>query len=311
MSSAGRTLIILLVIMMVATVPLTAECADAASNKDPVVPASEEINVYGYVTNLSDQEENTPLENVTVTLYSADKAIVQTVTGENPTTTDAEGRFDFDFVYESGATYYLTFDYPGYTVRSLPDLDMTYEDGYVSFQLRPNMVDAEGNYALAGSADGYHAFVMVITTGSVYGTVQGISEDSPFGLSGATVTIVSTDGMSYTTTTGTNGFFSIECPFGQYTMTVSCRGFQSSESVTVESGSGSAYSVTLVQNTSEFVFGLDVAHSMMLIGLVLLALIVGIVAALHAKYRNSDSEPILMNDLGDFTQQDEDDIRHP
>ena len=118
--------------------------------------------------------------------------------------------------------------------------------------------------------------------------------------------------MSYSASTGANGYFSIDCPSGRYTMTVSCNGFQSSEAIAVESGHGSAYSVTLVQNTSEFVLGLDITHSIMVIGLVMLALIIVGVTAMHVRGRGRGDEPILMNDLEDLTQQqDEDEVRRP
>lgn len=237
---------------------------------------------------------------------------MQVTSGTNPVKTDANGRFEFTFMHAEGDTYYMTFEYPGYTVRSLPDsMDMDSE-GFVSFDPAETAVDSEGDYALSGESGGLHAIVMAVTTGSVYGTVQGESGGETFALSGATVTIVSEDGMSYSASTGANGYFSIDCPSGRYTMTVSCTGFQSSEAIAVESGHGSAYSVTLVQNTSEFVLGLDITHSIMVIGLVMLALIIVGVTAMHVRGRGRGDEPILMNDLEDLTQQqDEDEVRRP
>ena len=313
MRPSGGRLTVLLALALMLAVPFAAVTASAAPGGDtPVEPAEREVTAYGYIANLSDQEENTPLQDVQVTLYDSDKNVVEPSTGTNPVKTDSAGRFEFTFLHTDGDTYYLTFEYPGYMVRSLPDsMDMD-DDGFVSFDPAQSAVDDEGRYAMSGEAGGLHAIVMAVTTGSVYGTVQGESGGETFALSGATVTIVSEDGMSYSASTGANGYFSIDCPSGRYTMTVSCTGFQSSEAIAVESGHGSAYSVTLVQNTSEFVLGLDITHSIMVIGLVMLALIIVGVTAMHVRGRGRGDEPILMNDLEDLTQQqDEDEVRRP
>lgn len=311
----------LLAVMVVLTaVPLASGPADAppADNEEPE-PTSVVLTAYGYVTNLSDQEENTPLKDVNVGLFMLSNGVkvpVETVEvdgedGPNPTLTDSDGRFEFTFEYFFGSTYFLSFDYPGYTVRSLPDLSMEMDDdGFVQFEIRPDMVDENGDYALTGTADGLHAIVMVITTGSVYGTVSGTSGDGEFALDGARVTIVSANGQSYSTLTNDQGYFQIECPFGTYTMTVTCSGFGDSERIEVESGANVPYTVTLDQNTSQAIFGLDIAHSTMVIGLVVLVLMVVLTAAIYMRQKRS-SETILMNDLDTIGKEEEDEVRRP
>ena len=313
MRPSGGRLAVLLTLALMLAVPFAAATASAAPGGDtPVEPAEREVTAYGYIANLSDQEENTPLQDVQVTLYDSDKNIVEPSAGTNPVKTDSAGRFEFTFLHADGDTYYLTFEYPGYMVRSLPDsMDMD-DDGFVSFDPAQSAVDDEGRYAMSGEAGGLHAIVMAVTTGIIYGTIQGFSDGETFSLSGATITVVSEDGVSQTTKSGSNGYFVFEdCPFGTYTLTVSCRGFQSSEPITVESGSGTAYGVTLVQNNPSFLFGMDIAHSMMVVGLVMLALILVIVTWAHARSKGGDSEPILMNDLDEIAQQDGDELRRP
>ena len=308
MSSAGRTLTIFVAALAAMSLMLSAGPTLAAPS-DPQEPETHEVTAYGYIANLSNQAENTPLENVTVTLYDSDKNVLEDVSGSDSVNTDGTGRFEFTFMYTDGETYFLTFDYPGYMVRSLPDPMSMDDDGFVSFRLMSSQLDGEGKYALSGEAGGLHAIVMAVTTGIVYGTVQGVSGEESFALSGATVTVTSEDGMSYTTKTGAGGYFSIECPYGSYTMTVVCKGFQSSEAIDVESGYGSAYNIDLTQNESTYLFGLDIAHSVMLIGLVILALTVGAAVAANARSRKKGAEPILMNDLDDLSQQNDEDVR--
>lgn len=301
---------LLAAIVVLTAVPLSSGGADAPStDSGETTPTSEVLTMYGYVTNLSDQEENTPLSDVSVGLYTSSNTDKDKP--DYTTRTDSTGKFEFTFEYFFNSTYYLSFDYPGYTVRSLPDLDMEMgNDGLVQFVIRPDMIDENGNYALTGTADGLHAIVMVITTGSVYGTVNGMSGDKEFALEGATVRIVSENGQSYSTVTNDQGYFQIDCPYGTYTLTVTCNGFGDSEPMSVESGGGDAVVLTLTQNTSQALFGLDVAHSVMLIGIVMLILMVVVTVAIYMHQKKS-SEPILMNDLDTIGKDDEDEIRHP
>ncbi len=185
-------------------------------------------------------------------------------------------------------------------------------NGYVQFNLRPNMVDADGMLALTGTADGPHAIVMVVTTGHVFGTVQGTSDDGTFNLEGATVILTSATGQSVSAVTNSNGYFEIECPFGTYTLTVQCNGFQDSEPLTMESGGpGTAYNVVLIQNTSDVFLGLNIAHAVMLIGLMIFVIILIPAAYMHLRSKGGD-DTILMNDLDEIVkQQDNEDVRRP
>ena len=308
MSGHVKAILLIVSALAVLVAPLTAVGLDAAPSQGSGEPAAGEITVYGYVTNLSDQEENTPLQDVTVTLYSgAGNRIVEV---GDPCSTDETGRFSFTFDYTPGVPYYLTFEYPGYAVRSLPTQMNLESDGYISFQLRTDMADSNGDYALTDTADSMHAIVMAITTGYVYGTVQGVLDEEEFALGGATVTIVSENGQSYTAQTNDSGYFSIECPYGTYVMTVECGGFQTSEKMDVESGLNAPYRVTLQQNTSDVFLGMDSAHSLMLVAITILILLLLIVFGIRARSMRTGSESVLVNDLEELGK-DEEELRRP
>ena len=151
MRTSGGKLALVLALAVMLSIPLVSQSAWAPpSGEDPVEPVTSEVTAYGFIANLSDQEENTPLQGVQVTLYDSDKNVVQVTSGTNPVKTDANGRFEFTFMHTEGDTYYMTFEYPGYTVRSLPDsMDMDSE-GFVSFDPAETAVDSEGDYALSG-----------------------------------------------------------------------------------------------------------------------------------------------------------------
>ena len=295
------TSILLLVAVVLVTIPLLTDSSDAAGQSGSDDPTSDEVTFYGYVSNLSDQERNTPLAGVNVTLCVGDQE-----TDAATVTTDEDGRFEFQTTYSPDGTYYLLFSYDGYTVRSLPDLSMSMdEEGYVQFQLRADMLDEEGKYRLTGTADGPHAIVMVITTGSIYGNVYG---DDGAPVSGATVSIVSDKGQTYTAGTDGNGYFQFTCPYGTYSMTVSCNGFGSSTVDSVSTDHGRAYSITLEKNTSEVFLGLDSAHAMLVMGAILLVAFLLVVAFLVRRSDHPDSNITVENDLDPSS---EDEIRRP
>lgn len=307
----SRRAVALLVILAVAA--LMPFFSDADTAGDATAFADNDVTVYGYVANLSDQERNGPLPDVNVTLYLATGT---SLTSIGSTVTDSEGRFEFTFAYDSEADYCLFFDYSGYTVRSLPDIRLTLdEEGYVHFTLddsmRPDAADEPYVYALTGDAYGSHAIGMVVTTGIIYGTVTGDDSGKTFPLGGATVTVVSSEGMSYSTVTNGSGYFSIECPYGIYTLTAWCNGFSGSEAVMAESGAMTSYTVVLKQNSPTQFLGMDIAHATLVMGLLILALFILATMALHHRISKKDAEPILLNDLADLEKTDEDEVRHP
>lgn len=293
-------LVIATVLASVIALALTSPGAYAADED-----AQTEITIYGYVTDISNPERNTPLEGVTVYLYGED-----TSDPLDWVTTDEDGRFEFTFMYAAGQTLHLWFESEeGYMVRSLPDLDMELDaEGYVEFRLRPDMLDENGAYAITGPADGEHAIVMAITTGSIYVYVYGTDGDERFAISGATVTLVSETEQITSYTENDDGYFTISCPIGTYIMTVSCNGFVTSDQIVVTTGEG--YTVTLEQRTSELFLGLDNAHAMMIIGIVMAALMILAAILIIRKSKRPDSGIVIDNDLP-VPGDEEEDLRHP
>lgn len=262
-------------------------------------PVSGNITFYGYVSNLSDQEGNTPLEGAGVTLYTDDEKLASA-------TTDAEGRFSFTVDYDPYVDHYLKFEFSGYTVRALPDPGMTMvENDYVRFEVGPDMRDDAGEYALTGPANGLQAIGMALTNGVIFGNVHD-TDGKP--VSGASVTLVSASGQSYPGTTDANGYFSVECPYGEYTLSVTCNGFRASGNQTVSTGHGQAYPVVLERYESQLLFGLDSAHTTLVIGLTLVLVVVLSLALLLKRGRDPESGIVIENDLD---RSDGDDVRRP
>lgn len=141
--------------------------------------------------------------------------------------------------------------------------------------------------------------------------VFGDHDGTTFELSGATVTIMSENGQSYSAQTNDSGYFIIECPYGSYILTVRCNGFQTSESIQVESGQNTPYTVVLVQNTSVVFANIDAAHATMIIAAAIFAAMLLVAVMIHLRTRKGDRDPIFINDLESLTEQEEDDVKRP
>ena len=273
------------------------------SDGAPTNPPQEtrDIAFYGYVMDIG-QETNIPLVNVTVRLHGSEK------TGAiDSVNTDETGKFRFEIKdYKDEDRYYLTFEYPGYKVRNAPfDIDA----GYMKLELSSSMIDSSGEYAITGTPADLHGIVMSMTMGKIFGTVFGSSANGDIKLNGAKVEIVSENDEVYVTETN-NGYFQLECPYGTYTMTVTCNGFHESEPMEVSTENGTAYTLTLNESISDVFLGLDNAHSMMVISFLILAIILlcGILIARRSKEGKSSIR--IENDLKPPVE-DDDELRHP
>ncbi len=267
--------------------------AEGASNADPE-PTPVSYTFYGYVATI-DQEDNKPLSGVTVRLYSIDKVEIDACE------TDEDGKFEFTVIdYDSDKAHYITLEYSEYAVRAHPNMTTSEKDDgdYFPFTLDSSKLDADGKYALTGTADSRSSIIMAVTVGEVFGSVYGDVSGSSTGLNGAKITLTAKDSKkNYTAVTDEQGYFSIKCPYGTYDMLVTCNGFENVSLDNVTPSSGLAYIVNLDNIKSDVIFGLDNAHSMMLIGFVVLVLMLVTTISL-ARWSKKPNSPVqIENDL--------------
>ena len=268
--------------------------AEGATDADPE-PTPASYTFYGYVATI-DQEDNKPLSDVAVELYNMSKELVDTCE------TDENGRFEFTVKdYDGNNAHFIKLEYSEYAVRAHPNMTSNSEldDGdYFPFTLDSSKLDSEGKYALTGTADSRSSILMAITVGDIYGSVYGDVSGVSTGLNGAKIVLVSTEsGKNYSTTTDDKGYFSIKCPYGTYKMSVSCNGFESATVDSVSTSGALAYIVNLDKVRADVIFGLDNAHSMMLVGFVILVLMLAITISL-ARWSRKPNAPIqIENDL--------------
>ena len=285
--------------------PVSAAGPDIGADEGGEEPEPEpptEYTIYGYVSNISGQEENVPLTDVMVELLDADMVALSS------THTDGFGKFEFTYTADSGAAY-LRFELTGYMVRTLPGTMDIVEDSsdrnIVSFDISRVHPDEDGKYALTGDGSSANAVGMALTEGTVYGTVR--SSETGEGIEGATVIAQTPEGRQYTATTDAEGYFEMKLPYGSYTLTASCNGFSSSEEVAASTSDGTPARLEISPNDFgiDFLGGLDMPHAMLALGMVLIGAVLLAVLLLIRKSRMPDSGIVVVDDISQYEEEDE------
>lgn len=279
---------VLLAAMAVIVLP---QGADA---DDPVEPVA--VTLYGYVGDVSNETGNVPLDGVVVRVVDArGGTIAESVTGM-----DEAGEFVLAYT-DDQVPVGMTFTKEGYTVRTWPEsVFMKLDTDVFAYDYSEIIPDEDGRYRLTSDVSGGSFIGMGLTEGHIFGNVYS---DSGKGLSGAKVSITSSDGQIFTTTAGSNGYFDIQAYYGTYTLEVTCKGFQDSGKMEVSTFDPSIV-VTLKEKDHTLFFGLDVPHTLEVIGVIIAILVLLVVAISRARSRKGRSWITIVNDLD---QQDEED----
>lgn len=295
---------VILALLLLAAVPIMPSAAgEDDDGEGETGPTS--ITVYGYVSNISDEEGNVPLPGVEVTLYSSDLSEIGTVL------TDSDGMFEFTYTEDQSAAY-LYFSYQGYTVRTLPNaITATNIDELYAFSIASITPDEDGRYRLTEDGTSEHPVGMAITYGVILGTVTNDDVDDPYAVAGATVTLTSTTGETFRTETDSEGRYSISVPYGTYTIVVSCSGFQDSDAIQANTYDEIPSDIRLRANEFGigFLGGLDMPHAMMVLGLIMIGVMLLAVMTAYRKSSSGGTDVTIVNDLEDL--DDEDRVERP
>ena len=301
----------LVLALMILSVGAVAVSPDADAS--PAQPVGT-YTVYGYIGSLAD-ENNEALGDVEVHLLDSTMRQI----GPTNIVTDSEGMFQF--TYDLTEVSYLRFELGSYTVRTVPEgmSLVANQTNIVAFDQQTVLGDirdilaADPNatsFPITGDISSGNFIGMMLTTGQISGFVYGTHNGSDIALEGAEIMIVSGNYRDIATTDRNGLFVFNNCPYGEYTLTVTCSGFQDSEGRTVYMGD--QVDITLTENSSSLLFGLTTPYAMELIGLVVVALVVVFsgIAYFWSKKR-SDPESVFVNDLESITDEEEEDVRRP
>ncbi|MGN0099067.1 MAG: carboxypeptidase regulatory-like domain-containing protein [Candidatus Methanomethylophilaceae archaeon] len=288
--------ILVLALISCPIVLLDSVAAEGDVPVEPVEPT--DITIRGFVGDVS-TEGNVPLNGVLVQLLDSERRIIGTcVTGEKDLD-DGE----FRFTYPDGKGTYLSFSIEGYTARTWPITMTMVENNLLSFSIDGLTPDKEGCYDLTSSMTEGSFVAMRMTSAHIMGYVR---DDKGNPLNGANVTVRSSDDRIVTGTTDSSGYFEISCYYGTYTVQVSCNGFESSQPSTV-STTDPALTIVMKEKVHTMLWGLDTAHTMELIGILMVALSFIIVSLIYRRSKSEDSEIVFINDLDD----DDDKVNNP
>lgn len=284
----GRILLIALsVFIVISALPFAiSDDADGAG----------EYHIKGYVVECM-ATGNVPLSGVEVSI-TEQSAVVSI------DKTDETG--EFDVIVGSNSDLRIKFSAEGYTLRFCMGVtNVGTEDMLLDLE-NADYDASTGTYTITSGPEGLQCAVMMATEGTVVGTVI-YSEGS---VEGATVTLTSKNdpGIKHSGTTDSHGRYSIKCSTGDYTLKVECKGFESSEpiDVSVSSGTTPVPQTSLKKAELSEYMGLDVAHVLMIVGVIL-----GIMLALLAWHlsRRLATSPESASIIDD-SEEEEEEVKH-
>lgn len=292
----NRKLLMLAVVLAVAVTALPVGVASGATDE-----GSSNYFVEGYVVK-GDFSGNIPMPNVNVT-------IIENGTIRNSTVTNEDGYFLIGIM--SNTKLQISFTAPEFTVRSCPATERVPGSDILNLDLSKVSYDsATKTYSITSDGSGMQCAVMVNSTGNVRGTVSysegGASGLKPIANARITLISVNDEDLQYSTTSDSNGQFSITCPVGTYYRTVTCNGFiGSGTEVTTVTTSSLSIPITLVKDDVNKYAGLDTAHVLMVVAVLIGILLVTTAWLLSRKMRNKSAGTDIVDD------DPEDDIRYP
>jgi hypothetical protein len=218
------------------------------------------------------------------------------VNGEDMGTVSADGTFSVKFYVKENNT--ISFHLAGYKV-DIGGFSNVLEgsDGVYSINLSGASVDGLGRFVVS---DENHPLILNKTTVTFSGNVIGMVKGEMEALSDAFISLTSSTGKKLTTYTDSNGEYSIECGYDNYKITVEYNGFLAYGPVEI-SPRDPVNNIVMEPYDSSMFFGLDFAHSMMVVGTFVLTLV--LLFALAAYITSKKGLVKTENDMQDDTEE--------
>lgn len=253
--------------------------------------------VEGYVAEAGGTGK-VPVVGVTVSIADSQGNLFQS-------DTDSNGHFRVGISSNTGLS--ISFTAFGYMIISCPNTSTQQGSDFLTLTLSPSIYNSSTRtYTITSTIDEMQCAIMKTSDGIVRGTVTydgGVVKN-------ATVTVTPIEGgNSYSTNTDGSGRYEISCPTGLYTLKATCRGFEESEPISVNvtiNPNPSPENIMMEQSSVKKYLGLDVAHILMLIGV-----IVGIMLAVAAWFMSKRMNGPNRLEIVDDSTDEDDDIRYP
>jgi hypothetical protein len=288
--------LLLAVIALALLVPLVSTVAPDSDGADTV--AATNFFVEGWVAEGGGLGK-VPVEGVLVTITDGSGAAYDA-------TTNSSGYFRIGISTPSNLK--ISFDLYGYMIISCPNTTaQAGSDAFILNLTSSTYTNATRTYRITSEIDGMQSAIMSPITGSVTGFV--LYEKGPVKNINVTLTTTSASKqVQYSSKTDDSGYFEIKCPVGAYALTTSGQGFRHNDKMDVDvtSGTKTLDNITIEKSAQQKHLGMDLAHLLMLIG-VIVGILLAASAWLLSKRMN---EPDHIEVFDDRAEEDED-IRDP
>jgi len=277
--------VLLLTMLSVAFVSF---CEDIYADDEPPSEEPEEVPItilHGYVYELPVQENKKPLAGVTVTTWMNTEKDYETYV------TKDDGWFELKYNKD---IRFVSFSLTEYTVQDWwHELYKSGNSGFYEIKLDSETGPTE-IHDLFG--DSLNTVLMARTNASIFGTVTSTIDGRSEAISGARITLIS-DKASLSAISDDGGYFSVNCASGvKYQMEVSKGGFLDWSLDEVDPASGLPVAVHLIQKDHTYAFGMDLTHSLALLG-VLVIVLIGLVGVYMAKRPEKEDGIYILNDI--------------
>jgi len=284
-------------LLVLATISLLVLVIPFASSNADDTSVAPNYFIQGYVADIGKM----PMAGVTVSITDSTGLAFQNETDEN-------GFFSVGVASNTGLQ--ISFTTFGYTAITCPNTSSLQGSDYLALNLaKASYNTSTHTYTITGSIADMQCAIMVASNGVIKGQVSfGTTsiKDANVTLKPAVDTPAS-GGGGYTAQTDSNGYYEITCPTGTYNLTVSRQGFNQSDTIPVKvTGSPSTVNVLMVKSELKKHLGLDNAHVLMLVGVV-----VGIMLAVAAWFLSRRMNGPHRLEIIDDSEDEDKDVRYP
>ncbi|MDR1403979.1 MAG: carboxypeptidase-like regulatory domain-containing protein [Candidatus Methanoplasma sp.] len=217
--------------------------------------------------------------------------------------TDRDGRFSIEVPANAGLS--IAFTAFGYTIISCPNTSTQEGSEYLTLDLTAAAYNsATRTYTITSPTSGMQCAIMAASSGVVKGTVYFGTES----IKDVTVTLTPINGEGvHERNTDERGYYEIICPTGTYMLTAGGKGFNdSSEMIVNVTSSPSTANITMEKSELKKYLGLDMAHLLMLVGV-----IIGILLAAAAWLLGKRMKGPNRLEIFDDSSEEDEDVRYP
>jgi hypothetical protein len=287
--------LLLAVIVLALLVPVIAIAMPASDGADTI--AAPNFGIKGWVADTTEK----PKSGVTVTIYYRGTYVDSRVT-------EGDGSFLLTTSYNTNLT--ISFEEFGNKLISCPNTTVQPGTDVLILNLSSSLYNsADRTYTITSLPDGKQCAIMSVSNGKISGIISYEKENGdkvPVRKVDVSITKIGEEGTYKTVQTNEKGYYMIDCPVGGYTLTAGGEGFEKIDPIEINVATGEqTIHMTIVKSDLPKHLGMDIAHLLMLLG-VMVGIILAVVAWFLSR-RMNDPDHI---EIFDDRAEEEEDINN-